>query len=67
MEEKKMFLKAVTLEGKTEYFNVEKIISIKPDGSNVKILMGAGLFWNVKRYSLEFIHPEQMLFIIKEK
>lgn len=61
-----MFLKAITLEGKTEYFNVEKIISIKPDGSTVKILMGAGMFWNVKRDSLEFTHPEQMLFNIKE-
>lgn len=62
-----MFLKAITLEGKTEYFNVEKIISIKPDGSTVKILAGAGLFWNVKRDSLEYVHPEQMLFAIKEK
>lgn len=62
-----MFLKAITLEGKTEYFNVEKIISIKPDGSAVKILAGAGLFWNVKRDSLEYVHPEQMLFAIKEK
>jgi hypothetical protein len=61
-----MFLKAVTLEGKTEYFNVEKILSIKPEGSAVKILMGAGLFWNAKRGSLEFVHPEQMLFNIKE-
>lgn len=61
-----MFLKAVTLEGKTEYFNVGKIVSIKPDGIAVKILMGAGLFWNVKRDSLEYVHPEQMLFSIKE-
>lgn len=56
-----VFLKAQTLEGKTEYFNAEKILSIKPDGSAVKILMGAGLFWNVKRDSLEFVHHEHML------
>lgn len=61
-----MFLKAVTLEGKTEYFNTEKILSIKPSGSAVKILMGAGMFWNVKRDSLEYVHPEQMLIQIKE-
>lgn len=61
-----MFIKATTIDGKTEYFNTDKILSIKPDGSNVKILMGAGLFWNVKRDSMQFVHPEQMLFNIKE-
>lgn len=59
-----VFLKAVTLEGKTEYFNAEKILSIKPDGSAVKILMGAGLFWNVKRDSLQFVHHDNMLFSV---
>lgn len=61
-----MFLKAITLDGKTEYFNTEKILSIRPDGSAVKILMGAGLFWNVKRDSLEFVHHDHMLFKIME-
>lgn len=61
-----VFLKAQTLEGKTEYFNAEKILSIKPDGGAVKILMGAGLFWNVKRDSLEFIHHDHMIFCIAE-
>lgn len=60
------FLKAVTLDGKTEYFNAEKILSIKPDGSAVKILMGAGLFWNVKRDSISFVHHDHMLFNISE-
>lgn len=55
-----LFLKAQTLEGKTEYFNAEKILSIRPDGSAVKILMGAGLFWNVKRGTLEWIHHERI-------
>lgn len=57
-----VFLKAVSLEGKTEYFNPDNILSIKPDGSTVKILMGAGLYWNVKRDSLEFVHHDHMLF-----
>jgi hypothetical protein len=56
-----LFLKAQTLEGKTEYFNAEKIMSIKPDGSVIKILMGAGLFWNVKRGTLEWIHHEMII------
>lgn len=55
-----LFLKAQTLEGKTEFFNAEKILTIKPDGSTVKILMGAGLFRNVKRGTLEWIHHEQI-------
>jgi len=61
-----MFLKAVSLEGKTEFFNTNNILSIQPNGSAVKILMGAGLYWNVKRDSLEYVHPEQMLLLIKE-
>lgn len=61
-----VFLKAVTLEGKTEYFNPERILSIQPNGENVKILMGAGLFWNVKRDSLSFVHHDNMLFKILE-
>lgn len=61
-----VFLKATTLSGETEYFNAEKILSIKPDGSAVKILMGAGLFWNVKRESIEFVHHDHMIFRVKE-
>lgn len=40
-------LKATTTEGETELFNIDRIISLKPseDGSRVKILMGAGLYW----------------------
>lgn len=40
-------LKATTTDGETELFNIDRIISLKPseDGSRVKILMGAGLYW----------------------
>lgn len=49
------FLKATSIDGDTEYFNLEKIISIRPlpDGERVKILMGAGLFWTVERDSMK--------------
>ena len=42
-----VFLKATTTDGETEYFNLEKILSIKPneDAQRVKLLMGAGLYW----------------------
>lgn len=47
------FLQATTTEGKTEYFNLNKILTITPiDGDRVKILMGAGLFYIVDRDSL---------------
>lgn len=56
-----LFLKAVSLEGKTEYFNAEKILTIKPDGSATKILMGAGMFFNVKTNSMKWIHHEMII------
>jgi hypothetical protein len=53
-----LFLKAQTIEGKTEFFNAEKILTIKPDGSKTKILMGAGMFFNVKTSSMQWVHHE---------
>ena len=48
------FLKATTTDGKTEYFNLDLILTITPiDGDRVKILMGPGLYWMVDRNSLQ--------------
>lgn len=48
------FLCATTTDGKREYFNLDRILSIRPiDGDRVKILMGAGLYWTVERDSLQ--------------
>ena len=48
------FLKATTTDGKTEYFNLNKVLTISPiNGDVVKILMGAGMFWMVERDSLQ--------------
>jgi hypothetical protein len=48
------FLKATTTDGKTEYFNLNQILTITPlNGDTVKILMGAGLFWHVDRDSIK--------------
>ena len=49
------FIKAVTLEGNTEYFNADHVLSITPNGNSIKILMGAGLYWNVKPGTLEIV------------
>lgn len=47
------FLCATTTDGKREYFNLERILTITPiDGDRVKILMGAGLYWTVERDSM---------------
>lgn len=48
------FLCATTTDGKREYFNLDKILTITPiDADRVKILMGAGLFWTVERDSMQ--------------
>ena len=50
------FIKATTTEGKTELFNLEKILSFTPNNNGtVKILMGAGLYWNVYADSIEYL------------
>jgi hypothetical protein len=62
-----MFLKIETMEGKTEYLNAEKIISINQEGKYVKILMGAGLFWRVKPGSPSFVHHEMVLLHVSKE
>lgn len=46
-------LKAKTSNGKTEYFNLDKILTVVPGEEYTKILMGAGLYWNVEAKSIE--------------
>ena len=57
------FLKAVSIDGDTEFFNLEKIISIRPlpCGERVKILMGAGLYWTVKKESIKIVTLEDII------
>lgn len=48
-----IFLKAITTDGKTEYFNASQVLTITPlANGNLKILMGAGLYYYVKPESL---------------
>lgn len=59
------YLKTITTNGKTEYINADKIISIVPNGDTIKILCGAGLYWNVRAASLEWIEsPGELLLAI---
>jgi hypothetical protein len=57
MEAKTMtFIKATTTEGKIELFNTERILTIQPKANGTtKILMGAGLYWNVITDSIEIV------------
>ena len=48
------FIKAVTEDNKTELFNLDKVMSISTrENGMVKILMGAGLYWDVYPDSIE--------------
>lgn len=51
-------LKVTTTDGKTEYLNLDRILSLQPneDGSKVKILMGAGLYWWVWAESITVLN-----------
>ena len=58
------FLKAITKDGSTEFLNMQSILSIKPCGNNfedLKILMGAGLFWIVKADTVEIVELNGIL------
>lgn len=61
------FLKAITTEGKTEYFNVNQILTITPERSAVKILMGAGLYYRVKPETMTFVDLENLVNEVKSK
>jgi hypothetical protein len=50
-----LFLKVTTKDGNVEFLNQQKILSVKPlSNGNFKILMGAGLYWEVKP-NIEFV------------
>ena len=56
-----LFLKAVTTDGQTEYFNTQKILTIsKLANGNFKILMGAGLYYTVKADTIELVELENI-------
>ena len=51
---KTVLLKATTTEGKTEIFNLDRILTFRPYGNGtVQILMGAGLYWTVYADSIQ--------------
>lgn len=58
------FLKAITKDGSTEFFNTQNILTIKPYGNNfenLKILMGAGIYYQVKADTVEIVDLEEII------
>lgn len=56
-----LFLKAVATDGQLEYFNTQNIVSIRPlANGNIKILMGAALYWDVKPDTIELVELENI-------
>lgn len=46
-------LKVTTTDGNTEYINADKILTISPrDNGDIKILLGAGIYYFVKPESI---------------
>jgi hypothetical protein len=59
-----LFIKALTFDkSEVEYFNLSNVLSIKelPNGST-KILMGAGLYWQVWTDTIEFVDTTKIEF-----
>lgn len=53
------FLKAITTDGETVYFNVSQIMTITPKANgSASVLLGAGMYWHIK--------PETMVYITEE-
>lgn len=56
-------LKATTIEGKREFFNLDRILTLQEnaDGTRIKIFMGAGLYWWVWADSLRTTNIQEFL------
>ena len=57
------YLKATTTDGKREFFNLDKILTIREnaDGTQLTILMGAGLYWQIWADSLRITDIHEIL------
>lgn len=65
-----LFLKVQTNEdvNNIEYINLDKILTITPlANGNIKILLGAGLYYQVKPQSIEVVELENILNNIKKQ
>ncbi len=57
------FIKAIDTEGKTQIINLSKIINVsKYPNDNIKLLAGAGLYWEIQPGTIELIDCPNDLF-----
>ena len=50
------YIKAKTVQGDTELFNLDHVLSIQPrDNGTTKILMGAGLYWEIRTDTIKHL------------
>ncbi len=62
------YIKAIDTEGKTQIINLSKIINIsKYPNDNIKLLAGAGLYWEIQPNTIELIDCPNDLFKEIEK
>ena len=56
-------LRAITTEGDTEYFNIDRILSLRlsKNGEQYTILMGAGLHWRVFADSMKIVKIDEII------
>lgn len=61
------FIKAITTDGKTVYFNPGKILTITPKANgSATVLMGAGLYWDIRPETMVYILPADLIGNIME-
>lgn len=61
------FLQATTVQGETKYFNMDKIVTISDNGSHLKILCSAGLWWDVRPQGLHIVSdPEKLIELLED-
>ena len=56
------FLKAITTDGETVYFNVSQILTITPKANgSASVLLGAGLYWHIKPETMVYVTERDLI------
>lgn len=55
------FLKATTTKNEVEYFNLDRVLTIKPNGKTTKILFGANMYWNVYTDTMKIVDISEVI------
>lgn len=56
------WLKAITTDGDTVYFNPAEILTITPRKcGDVTVLMGAGMYWHIKPETMIYVDGSELI------